>query len=84
MPVVPGALVMNLGEMLQSITGNYFVATPHRVVTAAARQSVGYFHGPALDTPLVPIALLTLAALACLLPALRAARVDPITAMRAD
>ena len=56
-PVVPGALVVNLGEMLQSMTGNYFVATPHRVVTRAARQSVGYFHGPSLDTALTPLRL---------------------------
>lgn len=49
---VPGAFVINLGEVLQSITGNYFVATPHRVVTREPRLSVGYFHGPSLDTSL--------------------------------
>jgi isopenicillin N synthase-like dioxygenase len=51
-PTVPGSFVINLGEMLQAMTGNYFVATPHRVVTREARYSVGYFHGPSLDTPL--------------------------------
>lgn len=54
---VPGAFVINLGEVLQSITGNYFVATPHRVATRAARLSVGYFHGPSLDTSLRPLPL---------------------------
>ncbi len=56
-PTVPGGLVINLGEMLQGVTGNYFVATPHRVITASERFSAGYFHGPSLDTPLEPLDL---------------------------
>ncbi len=56
-PSVPGSFVVNLGEMLQAMTGNYFVATPHRVITAAPRRSVGYFHGPRLDTVLDPLPL---------------------------
>jgi len=51
-PIIPGTLVVNLGEVMQKMTGNYFVATPHRVATQAARQSMGYFHGPSLDMPL--------------------------------
>lgn len=51
-PIVPGSFVVNLGEMLQAMTGNYFVATPHRVITNEARMSAGYFHGPSLDAPL--------------------------------
>lgn len=51
-PSVPGSFVINLGEMLQGITGNYLVATPHRVVTDEERYSAAYFHGPSLDTPL--------------------------------
>lgn len=51
-PVVPNSFVINLGEMLQAMTGNYFVATPHRVITATERFSAGYFHGPSLDTTL--------------------------------
>jgi len=46
---VPGAFVVNLGEILQSLTGQYFVATPHRVVTSRERYSCAYFHGPHLD-----------------------------------
>ena len=53
----PHSFVINLGEMLQGMTANYFVATPHRVITTAERYSAGYFHGPALETPLTPIAL---------------------------
>ncbi len=51
------AIVVNIGEMLQSMTGNYFVATTHRVVTAAERYSSAYFHGPSLTTPLDPLPL---------------------------
>ena len=46
------AFVVNLGEMLQRMTGNYFVATTHRVIATEARCSSGYFHGPDLRTPL--------------------------------
>jgi isopenicillin N synthase-like dioxygenase len=53
----PGAIVVNLGEMLQAITGNYFVATTHRVVAREARLSSGYFHGPDLRTSLDPLPL---------------------------
>ena len=56
-PVEDDAIVVNLGEMLQSMTGNYFVATTHRVVTTEERYSSGYFHGPGLTTALVPLPL---------------------------
>ena len=56
-PVIPDSFVINLGEMLQAITGNYYVATTHRVFTASERFSLGYFHGPSLDTKLSQIDL---------------------------
>jgi isopenicillin N synthase-like dioxygenase len=56
-PPRPGAFVVNLGEMLQAMTGNYFVATTHRVITRDARVSSGYFHGPDLRTRLDPLTL---------------------------
>ena len=56
-PVDDDAIVVNIGEMLQAMTGNYFVATTHRVVTTEERISSAYFHGPALTTPLVPLPL---------------------------
>jgi isopenicillin N synthase-like dioxygenase len=49
--------VVNLGEMLQSMTGNYFVATTHRVVASEERYSSAYVHGPGLTTALVPLPL---------------------------
>jgi isopenicillin N synthase-like dioxygenase len=58
-PDVPGSFVVNLGEMLQAITGNYLVATPHRVIATQPRMSAGYFHGPSLDTVLEPLPLAT-------------------------
>ena len=48
------AFVVNLGEMLQEMTGNYIVATTHRVIANEARFSSGYFHGPDLRTKLDP------------------------------
>ncbi len=56
-PAVPGTLVINLGEMLQEISGNYVVATTHRVITTEARLSSAYFHGPDLRTRLGPLPL---------------------------
>lgn len=56
-PNVPGTFVVNLGEMLQAMTGNYFVATAHRVIAPHERFSAAYFHGPSLDTPLTPLDL---------------------------
>jgi isopenicillin N synthase-like dioxygenase len=53
----PDAFVVNLGEMLQEMTGNYFVATTHRVITNQPRFSSGYFHGPDLRTRLDPLPL---------------------------
>ncbi|MEZ5227048.1 MAG: 2-oxoglutarate and iron-dependent oxygenase domain-containing protein [Acidimicrobiales bacterium] len=53
----PGAFVVNIGEMLQEMTGNYFVATTHRVITGAERFSSAWFHGPDLTTRLDPLPL---------------------------
>ena len=52
-----GTFIINIGEMLQAMTGNYFVASTHRVIATEARFSSAYFHGPDLRTPLVPLDL---------------------------
>ena len=49
--------MINLGEMLQEMTGNYFGATTHRVIATEARFSSAYFHGPDLRTRLDPLPL---------------------------
>ena len=51
------AFVVNLGEMLQAMTGNYLVATTHRVITTEERYSSAYFHGPDLRARLDPLPL---------------------------
>ena len=56
-PADGDAVVVNLGEMLQSMTGNYFVATTHRVIASVERYSSAYFHGPELTTVLEPLPL---------------------------
>lgn len=56
-PIVENSFVLNIGEMLQAMTGNYLVATAHRVITSEPRMSAAYFHGPSLAVPLDPIAL---------------------------
>ncbi len=56
-PASDDAIVVNLGEILQSMTGNYFVATTHRVIAGEERYSSGYFHGPDLRTVLDPLPL---------------------------
>lgn len=56
-PVIPDTFVINLGEVLQTMTGNYLVATPHRVITNEERISAGYFHGPSLSTQLTRLDL---------------------------
>lgn len=54
-PSVPGAFVVNIGEMLEYATGGYLIATNHRVVSPRYpddRISVPYFFNPALDSKL--------------------------------
>ncbi len=54
---VPGSLVVNTGELLQLVTRNYFIATPHRVVNTSARErySSAFFYSPDLNTLLEPL-----------------------------
>lgn len=56
----PGSFVVNLGEMLQLLTGGYFKATVHRVVSpppGVERYSAIYFFNPSLEATLAPIQL---------------------------
>lgn len=58
-PVDPlaGSLVVNTGELLQLVTRNYFIATPHRVVNRGAKErfSSAFFYSPDLNTRLDPL-----------------------------
>lgn len=57
---LPGAFVVNLGEMLQLLTHGYFKATVHRVISPPVgvdRYSCIYFFNPRLDATLAPLEL---------------------------
>ena len=60
-PPLSGSLVVNIGELLQVMTRNYFVATPHRVMNTAkrSRYSSAFFYSPDLNTQLTPLSLST-------------------------
>ncbi|MBN0044983.1 isopenicillin N synthase family oxygenase [Streptomyces actuosus] len=57
-PPVPGAFVVNLGELLEVATDGYLLATRHRVVSppgAVERFSVPFFYNPRLDARIAPL-----------------------------
>lgn len=57
-PPLPGAFVVNLGELLEVATNGYLVATNHRVVSppgATERFSVPFFYNPRLDALVEPL-----------------------------
>ncbi len=54
----PDCLVVNLGDMLETWTSHYFMATPHRVrspLGASTRYSIPFFFEPSLDTVVTPL-----------------------------
>jgi isopenicillin N synthase-like dioxygenase len=59
-PPLPGAFVVNIGELLEVATGGYLRATRHRVVAprpGTDRVSIPYFLNPALDATIPIISL---------------------------
>ena len=52
-----GALVVNIGDMLELWSGGYFVSTPHKVVntSGAERYSFPFFVVPRFDTVVAPL-----------------------------
>ena len=58
-PVVPGAFVCNIGDMLDRMTGGYYRSTPHRVLNTAGRGRLSYpfFFDPNMDAEIHPISL---------------------------
>ncbi|WP_336704580.1 isopenicillin N synthase family dioxygenase [Micrococcus terreus] len=62
LPVEPihGALVVNLGEMLEVATNGYLMATIHRVIApdqGVDRYAVPFFYSPRLDAVIEPVEL---------------------------
>ena len=59
-PPLPGAFIVNIGELLEVATGGYLRATRHRVLSPSPgtdRLSIPFFLNPALDTTIPVIAL---------------------------
>jgi isopenicillin N synthase-like dioxygenase len=58
-PPMPGALVCNLGDMLERMTGGRYRSTPHRVrsPSAADRISCPFFFDPSWDAVVPPMPL---------------------------
>lgn len=56
---IPGTLVVNIGEMLQIWSNNYFQATPHRVINTSnkIRHSIPFFFEPNLSSVITPLDL---------------------------
>ncbi|MFF2505783.1 isopenicillin N synthase family dioxygenase [Streptomyces sp. NPDC058067] len=57
-PHLPGAFVVNLGELLEVATNGYLKATNHRVVSppgARERYSAPFFYNPRLDAHIAPL-----------------------------
>jgi len=62
-PAVDGALIVNLGDMLERMTGGAYRSTPHRVRHASGgtsdRLSFPFFFDPAWDAEILPIPHMT-------------------------
>lgn len=56
-PPIEGALVCNIGDMLDRLTGGAYRSTPHRVknVSGKSRLSFPFFFDPAFDAEIVPL-----------------------------
>jgi len=56
-PPIEGALICNIGDMLDRLTGGWFKSTPHRVrnTSGRTRLSFPFFFDPAFDAEIVPL-----------------------------
>ncbi|WP_426166083.1 isopenicillin N synthase family dioxygenase [Sandarakinorhabdus sp. DWP1-3-1] len=56
-PPIPGALVVNIGDMLDRLTGGVWRSTPHRVVNGSGQQRLSWplFFDPAFDAVVEPL-----------------------------
>ncbi|MBL8545776.1 MAG: isopenicillin N synthase family oxygenase [Hyphomonadaceae bacterium] len=56
-PPIEGALVCNIGDMLDRLTGGAYRSTPHRVrnVSGKSRLSFPFFFDPGWDAQIVPL-----------------------------
>ena len=56
-PYIPNTFVCNIGDMLEKLTGGYYISTPHRVLNESGkdRYSYPFFFDPNFDSELKPI-----------------------------
>ncbi|MDP3737807.1 MAG: 2-oxoglutarate and iron-dependent oxygenase domain-containing protein [Hyphomonadaceae bacterium] len=56
-PPIDGALVVNIGDMLDRLTGGAYRSTPHRVlnVSGKSRLSFPFFFDPGFDAHIIPL-----------------------------
>jgi len=56
-PPIRGALVCNIGDMLDRLTGGVYRSTPHRVLNQSGRSrlSFPFFFDPAFDAEITPL-----------------------------
>jgi len=51
-PIIPGTMLINLGNMMRRMSNDRFLSTPHGVLNESGtdRYSIAYFHSPNPDT----------------------------------
>ena len=56
-PPIEGALVCNIGDMLERLTGGRFVSTPHRVMNVSGQDRLSFplFFDPDFAAPMRPL-----------------------------
>src|SRR5262249_31556690 len=60
-PPIPDSFVCNVGDMLDRMTGGFYLSAPHRVLAPAGRDrlSFAFFFDPNFNAEVQPIALRT-------------------------
>ena len=60
-PPIPGSFVVNLGDMLERMTGGRYRSTPHRVRNTSTSERISFplFLDPAWDAEVLPAPLVS-------------------------